>query len=190
VKACGNGRPETYGGKTEACDDGDNLSKDGCSSACVLENCFSDSTVNCSKSGAVCDQKESHNCEEVDTCGNGTLEPNSPNGAEACDDGNNAAGDGCSPTCHPEICDGDGEVTCNATLYVCDEKHDKVCEPKNKCGNGVVDTSYSPEEACDSGDVAGDATCTASCRFKSGQACTVAEQWKCASDSCVSNVCQ
>jgi cysteine-rich repeat protein len=37
-------------------------------------------------------------CEGGACCGNGHLDP-----GEDCDDGNTAAGDGCSPTCHVEI---------------------------------------------------------------------------------------
>ena len=42
----------------------------------------------------VCDMKESHTCEPINTCGNGVLE-----GSEACDDGNTANGDGCQASC-------------------------------------------------------------------------------------------
>lgn len=61
----------------EECDDGNNVSGDGCSAGCVDED------------GAP-------------TCGNGILET-----GEGCDDGNTVAGDACSATCQWEFVCGD-----------------------------------------------------------------------------------
>jgi cysteine-rich repeat protein len=69
---CGNGILETG----EQCDDGNNVSGDGCSSGCTREYPLS-------------------------TCGNLLLEP-----GEQCDDGNRVSGDGCSSTCQLELSSG------------------------------------------------------------------------------------
>lgn len=85
---CGNGNIDAG----DECDDGNNLSGDGCSASCQIE-------------GAA-------------TCGDGALDLVND---EECDDGNNAAGDGCSPTCQLEPVGqqcGDSSVQ---GLEVCDD---------------------------------------------------------------------
>jgi fibro-slime domain-containing protein len=66
---------------TENCDDGNNLSGDGCSSSCVREAHWTCPTV-----GKPC-------IHDV-MCGDGMIE-----GTEACDDGNTNSGDGCAADC-------------------------------------------------------------------------------------------
>lgn len=63
----------------EACDDGNIVSGDGCSSTCTIE------------ANWVCNAGNPSNCFH---CGNGIKE-----NTETCDDGNNLSGDGCSSTC-------------------------------------------------------------------------------------------
>ena len=66
----------------EACDDGNGLSRDGCSATCAeLEQDFA-----CPVPG--------EDCVSTVSCGDGEV-----NGAELCDDGNTIDGDGCSATC-------------------------------------------------------------------------------------------
>ena len=65
----------------ENCDDGNNLSGDGCSSSCVREPHWTCPTV-----GKPC----VHDVQ----CGDGMIE-----GTEACDDGNTNGGDGCAADC-------------------------------------------------------------------------------------------
>eukprot|EP00439_Symbiodinium_sp_Y106_P023452 s2590_g2.t2 len=78
---CGDGVQDSW----EACDDGNQMDRDGCSSDCKeISPGFT-----CKKPGQAC----------VTTCGDGILA-----GAENCDDGNLDAGDGCSPTCSLEMC--------------------------------------------------------------------------------------
>jgi len=93
-------------------------------------------------------------------CGNGNVQPNSPQNEE-CDDGNTADGDGCSSTCTIEagyVCSGDPSV----------------CELA--CGNGDVDAG----EDCDGG-----ACCTASCEFKSSSTVCRASTGTCdAAENC------
>lgn len=93
----------------EICDDGNNVSGDGCSSDCkTIEPYWT--CVN-----GVYDKT---NCTYV-ACGNGIYDAASvPKGvavSEACDDGNTVNGDGCSSTCTIEPysdCDGYGAGTC------------------------------------------------------------------------------
>ena len=80
----------------EECDDGNSVSGDGCSAACVFEVC-GNGTLDV---GEQCDDGNNTNgdgcnafCED-EKCGDGNLDP-----GEACDDGNNTDGDGCSSDC-------------------------------------------------------------------------------------------
>ncbi len=78
---CGDGQREG----TETCDDGNELSGDGCSATCTIE-------------------------QVTDLCGNAQIE-----GDERCDDGGNNNGDGCSAECAVEdgwSCDLDGCFRC------------------------------------------------------------------------------
>ena len=79
LDTCGNG---TRAG-SEACDDGNNDSGDGCSAFCVVEPGY-----DCGASGTTC---------VAASCGDGIVA--SP---EICDDRNVIAGDGCSATCTME----------------------------------------------------------------------------------------
>ena len=101
---CGNGMVETYGepAVTEACDDGNVISGDGCSATCFLDDqpdgqaC----TMHEACASGACDTEDSQTCEPADTCGNGKIETyGSPEVSETCDDGNVLAGDACSATC-------------------------------------------------------------------------------------------
>jgi len=67
-------------------------------------------------------------------CGNGALE-----GPELCDDGDLAAGDGCSPACFVEA-----GFNCFGSPSVCE-----LVRPD--CGNGIID----PGETCDEGPITG-----------------------------------
>lgn len=119
---CGNGVVEG----TEQCDDGNNVSGDGCLYDCRLEfvpndgNCDVDNNETCEYSPADC-------CPD---CGNGVLDS-----GEGCDDGNNIAGDGCSPGCIDEI-------------------------PGAECGNGIWEVG----ETCDDGNTDPADGCDASCQ--------------------------
>ena len=68
----------------EACDDGNAVSGDGCSSTCQVEPGY-----RCPTPGQP--------CMKIQVCGDGVVET-----GEACDDGNTASGDGCSSTCQIE----------------------------------------------------------------------------------------
>ncbi len=76
---CGNAVQE----QTEACDDGNSVSGDGCSDMCAVESGFS----------CTSDRGPSV-CSRLSVCGNGTVDLD-----EQCDDGNQIDGDGCTNAC-------------------------------------------------------------------------------------------
>ena len=98
-------------------------------------------------------------------CGNGIVE-----GDEACDDGNQVSGDGCSRGCDSLEACGNGVV--DEPVEDCDDQntdendncHSDCRFPR--CGDGVVDTRLG--EACDAGaansNAAPDALCRESCQ--------------------------
>jgi cysteine-rich repeat protein/YVTN family beta-propeller protein len=98
---CGNGRYDPG----EACDDGNNVSGDGCPADCtppcgdgVLdpgEECDDGNTV--SGDGCSSDCKKEGKVMEV--CGDGVV-----TAGEDCDDGNTSDGDGCDASCHFSAC--------------------------------------------------------------------------------------
>ena len=83
LAVCGNSIVEST---NENCDDGNNVSGDGCSSECAKEPKYT-----CLMPGKPC----VHDPE----CGDGMIEA-----AEACDDGNTAGGDGCAADCMAVEC--------------------------------------------------------------------------------------
>lgn len=110
--------------------------------------------------GEACDDANDDNQDECDItcqqthCGDGYLRRNSN---EECDDGNLLTGDKCNAFCMVERCgngyvepneecdDGDGflsDIEPNACRTTC---------VKPICGDGVVDTAWPLEEACDDG---------------------------------------
>lgn len=163
TSTCGNRVVESK----ETCDDGNDVSDDGCSRYCEVETGFA-----CPAAGGACE-----------ACGNGKTE-----GTEACDDGNLKSGDGCNEFCKTEagftclaagspceacgngvfglgeVCDdgnrnsGDG---CNESCtfveprYACPEPN----VPCEKCGNGIIDK----HEVCDDGNAASGDGCNAFC---------------------------
>ncbi|MEM7436219.1 MAG: DUF4215 domain-containing protein, partial [Myxococcota bacterium] len=95
------------------------------------------------------------------SCGDGTLDVDN---GEECDDGNNAAGDGCSPSCAAEFC-GDGEV--NNMTETCDPPGTATCNDSCTsrvpvCGDGFV----TPPETCEDGNLVDGDGCTATCQIE------------------------
>ena len=175
------------GAAGEACDDGNVVGGDGCSTTCRLEICgngFTDVLEECDTSGAsaTCDA----DCTAA-RCGDRTL-----NGAagEACDDGgesrtcdvdctpaacgdstrNATAGEACDTGGASALCDADctaaacGDGTLNAVAgELCDDANATAgdgCSPACRveaCGNAFVDA----REACDDGGES--LTCDADC---------------------------
>ena len=137
----------------------------------------------CPGGASVCDLSEvPAACEPADTCGNNRVES-----GESCDDGSNAAGDGCGATCLLE----DGEVCAAGTdceSGVCDATEDPdVCESADTCGNGTVESG----EGCDDGGVTPGDGCNASCLKELGESCGVnAECASAVCDTLGSNTCE
>lgn len=169
-ETCGNGTLDVI--RLEQCDDGNSDESDGCSAECVVERC-GDGVV---QAGEQCDDGNNASndgcradCLSNESCGNGVIDSHLPNNrfsmpslcldstttgthcAEACDDGNQLGGDGCSPNCLSderclngirdllEICD-DGDNNNNDTC-------NNSCSGAAGCGNGVVDGEIGEE--CD-----------------------------------------
>ncbi|MEM1335417.1 MAG: DUF4215 domain-containing protein, partial [Actinomycetota bacterium] len=92
------------------------------------------------------------------TCGDGVLDAGD---GEACDDGNNAGGDGCTANCEVEFC-GDGVV--NNVTETCEPAGTATCDDDcmlrvATCGDGFL----TPPEACEP---AGTATCDDDCTLR------------------------
>jgi cysteine-rich repeat protein len=178
----------------EACDDGNTAGGDACDSACKRET---GSACNATAPGIVGDASCTTGicneaaggvgvCAARKVCGNSVLEP-----GEGCDDGNSAAGDGCSATCTIEKdrpCNGDvagqtGNTSCATGL--CNQAGGAfpgTCVAKGTCGNGTVD----PGEACDDGNTRDGDSCTARCKVSVGAACVAGAEGDVA---CVSGWC-
>lgn len=192
VKTCGNGKVETEFG--EVCDDGNDISGDGCSTNCRVEAGY---TCSVPKGGtaSICYAR---------LCGDGFVA-----GSEECDDGNTVDGDGCSSSCKREagyycpttggacakdVC-GDGKVTGDET---CDEGANTTagclqcqmqagweclvegqsCTQTAQCGNGKLEGI----EECDEGTNA-----TAGC-----VQCKITAGWRCpdgAGSACIQGKC-
>jgi cysteine-rich repeat protein len=136
--SCGDGIRQTG----EGCDDGDQVSCDGCSSTCQVERC-GDGRLGCDAAGEV----------------------------EACDDGNILACDGCAADCsrRDQTC-GDGTTECGETCDTgsaidCDAGACSAQCQVETCGNGRVECS----EQCD--DSGASETCSDQCVLLSPPGC-------------------
>lgn len=130
-----NSNPPVCGDATieapEECDDGGEVSGDGCGVDCQIEAGWA-----CTGEPSVCTQ----------SCGNGTADP-----GESCDDGNAVGGDGCGPTCQVEA-----GWTCTSTpcAPICGDGmtvSDEECDDGNQLdGDGcAADCFVEPYFACD-----------------------------------------
>jgi len=136
----------------EGCDDGNEDPGDGCSDTCLVEAGFI-----CDQAGAPCREPR---------CGDGLQDGYAgPDGVEIweyCDDGNEAAGDGCSDTCLVEA------------GYVCD-RVGALCRIA-ACGDGWQDWYVAQDgaetwEACDDGNTAAGDGCSEACAVEPGYVC-------------------
>jgi len=144
---CGNAKVE----QQEACDDGNTLSGDGCSSTCRLETGFDCPTPGqpCIKAG--CGNGKAENSEACD-CGN---DPNNlPNGCKAVNGLFYGDGQGCSKTCtrEPHCQDSNGKT--------------RACDAV--CGDGNLD----PSEGCDDGNLSDGDGCSSTCIVENGFTCS------------------
>ncbi len=149
---CGNGMIDA----SEVCDDGNITGGDGCDANCGLEvgyGCLDDTNP----MDGICDTAGAGSVATV--CGDSIVI-----GAEVCDDGNTAAGDGCDATCLLE------------PGYVCTDDSnpmDGTCDTGGPgtvvmtCGNGIIDAN----EVCDDANVVSGDGCTANCALEPGYGC-------------------
>ena len=127
-------------------------------------------------------------CEPLNSCGNSVLEA-----GEACDDGNDTAGDGCDDFCRVELnfaCNADGIGVIGSdgcASGVCDVTGGApgVCEPVNTCGNGTVEAG----EGCDDGNTLPGDGCNALCLVEDAGACNADALGEVGSTGCASGIC-
>ena len=165
---------------SENCDDGDQVSGNGCSDACKKEDGYACSGTGPGSCSPICGDSK-----QVDS--------------EGCDDGNDVSDDGCSATCGvedgyacvgtgpgscspicgdskiiaPEKCDDGDEASdngCSATCeiedgYQCSSAGPGSCTPI--CGDGKRVGS----EGCDDAGTAANDGCSATCAVEDGYAC-------------------
>jgi fibro-slime domain-containing protein len=177
----------------EACDDGNNVSGDGCNAACLLvEKGFS-----CPNPGQP--------CRAIARCGDGIVAS-----SEQCDDGNTVAGDGCSERCRVELgkkCEGAPSVCTDAKCgngivegaESCDDGNttpfdgcSALClrEPNcsgesctSGCGDGLL-----INEDCDDGNTIDGDGCSSKCKIETGFTCKQEAQCEKINGACVLRV--
>jgi cysteine-rich repeat protein len=184
---CGNGIIEP---PNEECDDGNNLSGDGCSSTCIIDQPLPkcgdgilDPGEECDDNNTIDDDGCSADCKIEPICGNGLVEE-----GETCDKGILAGKDGACPTscddgkaCTKDSMTGsvnDCDVVCSHQAIDeckggdgccsagCNILSDSYCPPT--CGDGIVSP---PDETCDNAILAGQSgACPANC--DDGENCT------------------
>jgi cysteine-rich repeat protein len=151
ITGCGDGATAVCGDGTvdpgEACDDGNLVNEDGCTSACTAPRCgdgFVQAGEECDDGNAIGFDACTNDC-RLPRCGDGILQS-----GETCDDGNAEAHDGCTNACSAARC-GDGIV--QSGVEACDDGNtddtDRCrddCRPAT-CGDGMVQ----PGEGCDDG---------------------------------------
>jgi cysteine-rich repeat protein len=154
---CGNGMVETG----EACDDGNAVETDECSSECVLASC-GDGVVY--EGVEACDDGNMDNTDDcvmcaAAVCGDGFVQGI----VEECDDGNTDDTDMCTSTCEPAEC-GDGIVQpvvgedCDDTNM--DNTDDCIDCVAAACGDGFLQMGV---EQCDDGNLIPDDGCDDMC---------------------------
>jgi cysteine-rich repeat protein len=173
---CGNGNIDPG----EICDDGNNVSCDGCSADCKSDESCGNGYIDSCK-GEVCDDGDTVNmmcttcsadCKSNLACGNSVVDTCK---GEVCDHGDNTKCDGCSPDCKSDQTCGNGIVDpCKGE--VCDHGDNTKCDgcaPDCKstqvCGDGILDKCKG--EICDDGTanapasgVCPTAKCSADCK--------------------------
>ncbi|MBK8252007.1 MAG: DUF4215 domain-containing protein [Polyangiaceae bacterium] len=147
LSTCGNGgAPEP----TEACDDGNTTSGDGCDANCTVsvcgngvkagaEGCDDGNTTNGDGCSSTCVVEAGYNCTGTQpsvctgVCGDGIIQFN-----EGCEDGNTTSGDCCSATCQVEACESEPNSTCPADA---DTIGAFALNPKIAYGGGAITPS-------------------------------------------------
>ena len=140
----------------EGCDDGNNVSGDGCSDACAAEVSNPVCGNGTREVGEACDDGNATNadgcssaCAVESVCGNGTREA-----GEACDDGNKASGDGCSPSCQVESANACSLVPqggCSGAEPACDVTDDGSTDCRAVTSQGTSNNHCTSDTACKAG---------------------------------------
>jgi cysteine-rich repeat protein len=162
----------------EQCDDGNNISGDGCSAACQIElppECGNDQV----EAGEECDDGLANSDTESDACRTNCQRAHCSDGVgdtgEACDDGNLIDGDGCDSNCTNTAC-GNNIVT-PETGEACDDGNtddgdgcSATCQIEIGCGDGVLDADgaddiigTADDEGCDDGNLVSGDGCDSNC---------------------------
>ncbi|MEZ4366296.1 MAG: DUF4215 domain-containing protein [Kofleriaceae bacterium] len=170
VPNCGNGVREG----AEVCDDGNNLSDDGCNGSCssteacgngvveLLEKCDCGATEAERNPSCEGELNGGERCRldcTLPRCGDGVVDP-----GEACDD---PTGEACNPGCTSDLTCGNGIVD-TAVGEQCDDGNDADTDGCTTacmlptCGDGHVQLALG--EVCDDGNTVDDATCARDCR--------------------------
>lgn len=126
----------------EQCDDGNDVSGDGCTSSCQDEFC-GDGTTNdngaeqCDDGNDMSGDGCNASCQD-EYCGDGIVNDGAQSTGlaivvgEQCDDGNDMSGDGCTSTCQDEYC-GDGIVNDNGAEQCDDGNSDNLDSCTDEC---------------------------------------------------------
>lgn len=140
----------------EGCDDGNNVSGDGCSDTCAAEVANPVCGNGTREVGEACDDGNTSDndgcstaCNVESVCGNGTREM-----GEACDDGNVASGDGCSPACEVEgsgACSLVPQGGCSGGTPACDVDDDGDTECRAVTSMGTSNNHCAVDTACKAG---------------------------------------
>jgi large repetitive protein len=155
---CGDGRTD-FDFDAESCDDGNADAGDGCSDDCRVEAGYDCDWFTSTYRPAQC---------ALMVCGDELIE-----GAEACDDGNADAGDGCSDECLREegfYCNTDNGLVFpagGAQVGSDDRTGPSLCRAV-VCGDGVRDPDV---EVCDDGNTNLNDGCNADCFIENGFDC-------------------
>ena len=161
----------------EACDDGNEISGDGCSALCALEVCGDGITQ--PGLGEQCDTMvQTAECEAnctIPSCGDGITNP-LVDPPEECDDGidnSDVLPDACRTNCVAAYCGDDvtdSTEECDDGILNSDVEPD-ACRSSclaAYCGDGVLDSG----EQCDDAGILGDDGCSASCEVESDWNCS------------------
>jgi hypothetical protein len=174
------------GGPAPNCNDGNACTVDSCDPASGCVNSAS------AANGMACGSGADSDCDNPDTCLNGTCQPNrEPNGTGCPDDGNQ---------CTTDVCDGNGNCThpnrTNGTA--CGDSANTDCDNPDTCINGTCQPNREPNgtacpddgNPCTSDTCDGAGVCTHPNRTN-GTACGSSANTDCDNpDTCINGACQ
>lgn len=181
--ACGNAVVDS----DEGCDDGNDVSGDGCNAQCLIEEGFdcNDGPVGLVGSASCAFECDAGTCQGSDTCGDGTVDAR-----EGCD----TSGDSVTCTADCKVKSGNAcgpllSSACDSGLCASFGPDAGNCVDTG-CGNGVVESGEGCDEGADNGTA--DSFCDGSCLINDGGTCgttsgALTGAASCASGSCYTN---